>query len=205
MEVYGFENFREQYIAAGGTASSEAKNSLKVGGYISVMREFALSEKGLLRAGVKYWSTGDSYFFTTPDVEYQSSSGGSTDAKFKMRPRTDYLALPIQYGGRVSERITLYGGLTPAFNVNNIIRFNYFEGSGDDVDEKWDKFDNPVNARGMVVFVSTGLNYYMDSKWVLEFNVNKSLNSVYDDPNAVQIINDAKSWNFELGIGIALR
>ena len=54
---YGFDAFRENYIAAGGSATSEVKNSVRVGFYISAEADFFLNEKLFIRSGLKFMNT----------------------------------------------------------------------------------------------------------------------------------------------------
>jgi len=204
MALYGFENFRDDYLNAGGTASSPATNSIKVNGYIGIESDITVSEKGLIKTGLKYVSVGDSYFFTTKDIQYKDSYGSKTDAKFIMRPRIDYLAIPVNYGIRQSERFSIYAGVTPHFNVDNLIRYNRFTGNVKDVKEKWERMDNPVNVKKMVLFANLGASYYMSQRALLDLRIHRSLGSVYDDPNVSPTFNEANVWNVELGFGLAL-
>jgi hypothetical protein len=204
MGAYGFEVFRDDYINSGGSASSPATNSIKVNGYFGIEADFKLSEKGFLKTGLKYVSVGDSYFFKTKDIQYQDGNGTKTDAKFIMRPRLDYLAIPLNYGIQTTETISIYAGITPHFNVGNIFRTNRFTGNARDVDEKWDKTNNPIDARRMVLFANVGATFYLSDRLVFDSRVYRSLASVYDDPEFQVPFNEAKIWNVELGIGFKL-
>lgn len=212
MEDYGFNQIREDYIDVGGSVTSEAKNSVRMGIYFAAEADFSLGEKSFIKTGLKYTTTGDSYFFKTDDVVLQSSSGSESDEKFKLRPRLDYLAVPVNYGINVSEAISIYGGVTPSFNINNVIRTNRFEADGDDVKQKWDSNDNPVAEASFVTFVNAGISYYLGEAsgtvMVFDLRFSQTLNNVYDDSNFANTttkFNDTKLWSLELGVGIALK
>lgn len=210
MSDYGFDVFRENYITAGGSATSEVKNSVRTGFYVAAESDIFLKENLFLKAGLKYATVGDSYFFKTDDVVLQSSSGSSTDEKYKLRPRLDYFLIPVNIGVDVSETVSLYAGLTPGFNVNNILRSNRFEIDGDDVKIKWDKADNPVEARGLTTFLNFGTSFYIQDsssfRYAFDLRFNYSLSTVYDDSrlDPSSDISNTRIWSFELGMGIAL-
>lgn len=207
VSQYGFDTFREDYIAAGGSATSEVKNSVRVGFYLAAQADFSLNESTFLRSGLKFMNTGDSYFFKTDDVVLQSSSGTETDEKYKFRQRLSYVAIPVNLGKTVSDKVLFYGGLTTALNVSNVLKASYFEADGDKVKQKWEKDDNPVDARGMVIFLNGGLNYFFSvgsMECFLDFAFNHSLSSVYDDPNVDPAFDNANAWNLDMGIGIRL-
>ncbi|MEP5611616.1 MAG: hypothetical protein ABJP45_05170 [Cyclobacteriaceae bacterium] len=212
MVDYGFEQFREDYIDAGGSTTSDAKNSVRLGIYLAAEADFSIGEKSFVKTGLKYVTTGDSYFFKTDDVVLQSSSGSESDEKFKLRPRLDYLAIPVNYGINVSDVISIYGGVTPSLNINNVIRTNRFEEDGDDLKQKWDSNDNPVAETSLVTFLNAGISYYLGegsgTAMVFDLRFSQALNNVYDDSNfsnTTAKFNDTKLWSLELGIGIALR
>lgn len=204
MALYGFEDYRADYISNGGTASSPANNSIKVNGYIGIETDINVSEKGFIKTGLRYVSVGDSYNFTTPEIQYQDGYGSKSDARFILRPRLDYIAVPLNYGFRPSERLTLYGGLTPHFNVDNLLRYNTFSGNANDVKEKWERLDGPVNASKMVLFVNAGATYNMSSRTLLDLRILRSLGSVYDDGEVADEFNEAKIISVELGFGLIL-
>ncbi|MEP1095162.1 MAG: hypothetical protein ABJG78_08630 [Cyclobacteriaceae bacterium] len=211
MTDYGFDQFRQDYIDDGGSATSDIKNSVRLGFYIAAEADFSIGEKSFIKTGLKYMTTGDSYFFKTDDVVLQSSSGSESDEKFKLRPRLDYLAIPVNYGVDVSQKISLYAGVTPSLSINNILRTNRFEADGDDVKQKWDKTDNPVSEASLVAFLNAGLSYYLGGNsgtpMIFDLRFSQSLNNVYDDSdfdNTTTKFNDTKLWSLELGIGIAI-
>ncbi|MEO9872865.1 outer membrane beta-barrel protein [Ekhidna sp.] len=204
---YGFDTFREAYIDAGGSATSEVKNSVRIGFYLAALADIPLNESVFIRSGLKYMNTGDSYFFKTDDVVLQSSSGSETDEKYKFRQRLSYLSIPLNMGKSLSKKIGIYGGVTPSINVGNIVKINYFEEDGDKVKQKWEKDDNPVDARGVVMFLNGGMNYFFIGDKVdyfIDFGFNYALSSVYDDPDAESIFKEANAWNIDLGFGIRL-
>ncbi|MBV6644816.1 MAG: outer membrane beta-barrel protein [Cyclobacteriaceae bacterium] len=211
ISEYGFDTFREEYINAGGSVTSEVKNALRPGFYIAVEGDFYLGEKTFLKTGLKYMTAGDSYYFKTDDVVLQSSSGSETDERFKLRPKLEYLSVPVNFGLDIGDKFSVYAGLTPSLTLNNVLRNNRFEGSGDDVKQKWDGSDNPVDEASIVTFVNAGVTYIFmgDSNplLILDLRVNHSLNSVYNDSdfdNSAFDFNDTKLWSVELGIGLAL-
>ena len=205
MALYGFEDYRDFYISNGGTASSEAINSLKAGGYLAIEHEFMVSKNGFVKTGIKYVSVGDAFFFKTTDIQYQNGYGATSDGKFKMRPRLDYIAIPLNYGIRAGETISIYAGLTPHFNTKNIIRTNRFTGNANDLEEKWDAMDNPVTARKMVFFADLGMSYYLgDGKSVIDLRVSRSISSVYDAPLYNPAFSEAGAWSIELGMGFTI-
>jgi len=204
MGLYGFEDFRSDYLSNGGSASSPARNSIKVNGYIGIETDINLSEKGFIKTGLKYVSVGDSYNFSTKDIQYQDGYGSKTDARFIWRPRLDYIAVPLNYGFRPSEKLTLYGGLTPHINVDNLLRYNTFSGNAKDVKEEWERIDGPVDATKIVLFVNAGATYYLSSRTLLDLRILRSLGSVYDDAEVADEFNEAKIINVELGFGLIL-
>ena len=209
MSEFGFVQFRQDYISAGGSATSEAKNSLRIGFYIAAEMDFNIQENSFIKTGLKFSTMGDSYFFKTDDVVFQQGSS-ETDEKYKLRPRVDFLSIPINYGINVTDRLSLFVGVSPSIQVNNILRANRFEqkGTSDEVKIKWDKVDNPVAVRGLVNFLNIGSNFYWGTgskmKYIFDFRFNYSLNSIYDDDLVVDKINNAKMWNVEVGFGIAI-
>jgi len=203
MALYGFEDYRAAYLDAGGTASSAATNSIKVNGYIGMECDIKLAEKTFLKTGLKYLSVGDSYFFTTKDVQYQDSYGKS-DGRYIWRPRLDYLAVPLNYGIRQSDVLTLYAGITPHFNLDNLLRYSYYSGSGDDVEQKWERIDGPVDAKKMVLFANVGASYYLSQRSLLDLRIHRSLGSVYDDAEVANTFNETGAWSVEIGFGLVL-
>ena len=208
MEEYGFIEYRQMLIDEGINASSEAKNSVRPGAVIGIEMDVFLNENTFLKTGVKYTNGGDSYFFKTTDIQYQRFYGLITsDARFKIRPRLDYIAIPINYGKKV-EDFTFYGGVTPHINVASALRVNSFDArSPNDVREEWDREDDVVKATKTVYFFNLGANYLIpafDFDNVISLNVSYSLNPVYDDPSATGQINDARLWTIELGYGITI-
>lgn len=208
LENYGFEDSRESYIARGGSASSPSVNSIRPGFFLSISSDIKISEQEFIKVGIAYTTTGDAYYFKTDDIQYQGSYGTTSDAKIKMRPRLDYVAIKVNYGDRISDRISLYGGFTPGINVLNVIRTNKFTGDSDDLKEKWDRTDNDIVARPVVLFGNVGISYYLlDGLTVIDLNINKSLMSVYNDPffnGTTALFNEAGMWNIEAGIGLYL-
>ncbi len=211
MIDYGFDQVRQVYIDLGGNPTSDIKNSIRLGFYLSAEANFFIGEKSFIKTGVKYMTTGDSYFFKTDDIVLQSSSGSETDEKFKLRPRLDYVGIPVNYGIDISETISLYGGVTPSFSINNVLRNNRFEQDGDDVKQKWDSNDNLVEEASLVTFLDVGISYYLSKSsglpLVFDLRFNTALNSVYDDSsfdNTTAKFNDSKLWSVELGMGISL-
>ncbi|MEQ9466842.1 MAG: hypothetical protein RLN88_05485 [Ekhidna sp.] len=208
MEEYGFIEYRQARIDDGINASSEAKNSVRPGAVVSIEMDVYLNDNTFLKTGVKYTNGGDSYFFKTPDIQYQRYYGLiTTDARFKYRPRLDYIAIPVNYGKKLGD-FTIYGGLTTHINMATALRANYFEGSGGNtVRERWDREDDLVKATKTVFFFNIGANYLIpafDMDNVVSLNIGYSLNPVYDQPNAEGQINSARLWTIEIGYGITL-
>ncbi|WP_420576573.1 hypothetical protein [Ekhidna sp.] len=208
MQEYGFIEYRQALIDEGINASSEAKNSVRIGAVISIEIDVYLNENTFLKTGVKYTNGGDSYFFKTPDIQVPRFYGLITsDGRFKVRPRLDYIAIPINYGKKIND-FTVYGGITPHINQATALRSNSFVGAGGNtVEEEWDREDDLVKATKTVYFFNLGANYLIpafDFDNVISLNVSYSLNPVYDQPNAVGQINDARLWTIEVGYGITL-
>lgn len=165
MSDYEFDTRRDEYINAGGSATSEVTNSVRTGFYLAAEADFFVSETSFVKTGIKYTTTGDSYFFKTDDVVLQSSSGSKSDEKFKLRPRLDYLAIPINFGLKASDKISVYAGVTPHMALSNTLRNNRFEGgSNDDLKQKWDKTDKPINEATIVTFLNGGINYIFEEE-----------------------------------------
>ncbi len=207
MEDYGFEVYRELYISQGGSATSEAKNSVRTGFYLAAEADLFISEKSFLKSGLKYTTLGDSYFFKTDDVVFRSSTGSESDEKYKFRPRLDYLAIPVNYGLQLSEYITIQAGVTAQFTLNNALRANYYEpGKNDSVKQKWENTEDVVEASSFVPFGNLGISYYAN-QLVFDLRYNQSLASVYDDPafeGTTAQFNDTNLWNIEIGMGFVL-
>lgn len=208
MEEYGFIDYRQSLIDQGVNASTSARNSLRIGATIGIEIDVYLNENTFLKTGVKYTNAGDSYFFKTPDIQTQRLYGLlSQDAKFKIRPRLDYIAIPLNYGKEFND-FTFYGGVTTHINVATALRVNSFENSGGNtVREEWDREDDLVAATKTVFFLNVGANYYLpafDVDNVISINIGYSLNPVYDQPNAIGKINDAKIWMVEVAYGVTL-
>lgn len=206
MQEYGFIDYRQMLIDEGVSASSEAKNSVKIGAVISIEIDVYLNENTFLKTGVKYTNGGDSYFFKTPDIQVPRFYGLiNSDGRFKIRPRLDYIAIPINYGKKLND-FTFYGGITPHINQATALRVNSFEGTGGNtVQEEWDREDDLVAATKTVYFFNLGANYLIpafDFDNVVSLNFSYSLNPVYDQPNAAGQINDAHLWTIELAYGI---
>jgi hypothetical protein len=203
MEAYGFENFRSNYILAGGTADSEAKNSLKGGGFLAVEYDFMISKKAFIKTGMRYTTLGDNFAFETRDIIYTNGYGSETNGKYKWRPRLDYLAIPLNIGVRPSEKVAIYGGLSPSINVKNVVRTNKFTGPADDLDEKWDATSDVVKATPVVLFANAGISYYaQDGATFFDLRVSRSLGHVYDDSTVNPIFSEAGAWNVEVGLGL---
>lgn len=208
MEEYGFIEYRQNLIDGGINASTEAKNSIRPGAMISIEMDVYLNENTFLKTGVKYTNGGDSYFFKSPDIQYRRFYGLiTTDARFKIRPRLDYIAIPLNYGKKIDD-FTIYGGITTHINKASALRVNSFEGAGGNtVQEEWDREDDLVKATKTVFFFNLGANYLIpafDFDNVISLNVGYSLNPVYDQPNAAGQINSARLWMIEVGYGITL-
>ena len=204
ISEYGFDDFREAYIALGGSATSEVRNSVRVGFYISALADFYLNESMFIRSGLKFQNTGDSYYFSTNDVVLVSGNT-ETDERYKWRQRLGYLSIPVNIGKLASDKVTLYGGLTPSLNVANITKLNYFEADGDDVKIKWEKGDT-YEPRNMLVFLNGGMNFLFPGgsvEYFFDLGFNYSLSSVYDDP-AGGDLNSANAWQFDIGFGVRL-
>ena len=205
MEVYGFEFYRSDFIANGGTASSEAVNSIKGGGFFAVEHEFLISKKVFAQTGLRYTTLGDNFAFETTDIVYTNGYGSETDGKYKWRPRLDYLAIPLNIGIRPSEQLAIYGGLSPHINIKNIVRVNRFAGPDDDLEEKWDAHKEWVKATPLVLFTNVGMSYYArDGVTFIDLRVSRSLGSVYNDSDADIKFNETGAWNVELSIGASL-
>ncbi|MEO9482920.1 MAG: hypothetical protein ABJG47_05715 [Ekhidna sp.] len=208
MEEYGFLDYRQSLIDQGVGASTSARNSLRPGAVIGIEIDVYLNENTFLKTGVKYTNGGDSYFFKTPDIQFQRYYGLITsDARFKIRPRLDYIAIPVNYGKSVGD-FTIYGGITPHINVASALRTNSFDiRNPGRVREEWDRQDDLVKATKTVFFLNLGANYFIpafDVDNVVSLNFGYSLNPVYDQPNAAGKINDAHLWMIELAFGITL-
>ncbi|MEM7298902.1 MAG: hypothetical protein AAF391_11625 [Bacteroidota bacterium] len=207
ISEYEFDTFREAYIALGGSATSEVKNSVRVGFYLSAEADFYLNETLFIRSGLKFFNTGDSYFFKTNDVVLVSSSGSESDERFKFRQRLGYFSIPVNIGKQVSDRVTLYGGFTPSINVSNVMRASFFEADGDDVKEEWSKSDNPAEPRSMIILVNGGLNYLFPGgsvEYFIDFGFDYSLSSVYNDPTLTADFENANALNINIGFGMRL-
>lgn len=208
MQEYGFIEYRQALIDEGINASSAAINSVRPGAVVSLEMDVYLNESTFLKTGVKYTNGGDGYFFKTPDIQYQRFYGLVTsDARFKIRPRLDYIAIPVNYGRKFSD-FTIYGGITPHINVASALRVNSFEiSSSNNVQEKWDREDDLVTATETVFFFNIGSNYLIpafDFDNVISLNFGYALNPVYNHPDGSGQINDARLWIIELGFGIML-
>lgn len=208
MEEYGFLDYRQSLIDQGINASTSARNSVRPGAVISIEMDIYLNENTFLKTGVKYTNGGDSYFFKTPDIQYQRYYGLITsDARFKVRPRLDYIAIPLNYGKSVND-FTFYGGITTHINVASALRINSFDTRNpSSVRERWDRQDDIVRATKTVFFFNLGANYLVpafDVDNVVSLNFGYALNSVYDQPNAAGKINEAHLWIIELAFGITL-
>jgi hypothetical protein len=205
MASFGFEAFRDNYIALGGSASSKANNLFKSGGFLAVEHDFMISQSSFIKLGMRYTSVGDNYAFETSDIKYQNGYGGKIDGMFIWRPRIDYLAIPINYGLRPSELISIYGGITPHIMVKNIIRQNKFTGPANDLEQKWDALKNPVDAAPFVLFANVGMSYYArDGVTFFDLRISRSLGDVFNDPQALDIFDQTGAWNVELGVGESL-
>lgn len=212
MSDYGFDQYRQDYISLGGSATSDIKNSVRMGFYLSAEADFYISEKAFVKTGVKYMTTGDSYFFKTNDVVFRSNTGSETDEKYKWRPRLDYLALPVNLGTDIGQRFSFFGGVTAGLNINNTLRINYFEpGKNDTVKEKWENLDTNVETAGLVFFLNGGVNYIIDQTLpfpvIMELRYHQSLNAVYSDPafdGTTTQFNNTNLWNLEIGIGVKI-
>lgn len=208
MEEYGFIDYRQSLIDGGINASSEAKNSVRPGAMIGIEMDISLNENTFLKTGVKYTNGGDSYFFKTTDIQYQRFYGLITsDARFKVRPRLDFIAIPINYGKKVDD-FTFYGGITPHINVASALRANSFDASNPgNVREEWDREDDLLKATKTVYFFNLGANYLLpafDLDNVVSLNFGYSLNPVYNQPNAAGKINSAHLWMIEIGYGLTI-
>lgn len=208
MEEYGFVEYRQSLIDQGISASTSARNSIRPGAVISIEMDIYINENTFLKTGVKYTNGGDSYFFKTPDIQTQRFYGLiNSDARFKIRPRLDYIAIPINYGKTLND-FTFYGGITPHINMASALRVNSFDLSNrNNVREEWDREDDLVAATKTVFFLNVGANYYIpafDVDNVISLNFGYSLNPVYDQPNADGQINSARLWMVELTYGITL-
>lgn len=205
-EEFGFDSFRQAYIDLGGSATSTVKNSIRVGFYLTVETDLALTKKSLLRFGVKYMTLGDSYFFKTDDVVLQSSNGSESDEKFKLRPRIDYLGIPLKYGYRIGDKIRILVGANSSIPIKNVIRTNRFDVNGSDVKQKWDTTENPIKESKLLVMLATGFNYsVIEGKvpLIVDFSFNYGLTNIYNDTQ-VTIFNDSTLWSFEVGLGVGL-
>ena len=208
MEEYGFLAYRQALIDQGISASTSARNSIRPGAVISIEMDVYLNENTFLKTGVKYTNAGDSYFFKTPDIQSRRFYGLlSSDARFKFRPRLDYIAIPLNYGKKVND-FTFYGGITTHLNMATALRTNSFElNVGNTVREEWDREDDLVAATETVFFFNIGANYLLpafDVDNVISLNIGYSLNPVYDQPGAAGDINSAHLWVIELGFGATL-
>lgn len=208
MEEYGFIDYRQSLIDQGLNASTSARNSIRPGAMISIELDVYLKEGIFLKSGIKYTNAGDSYFFKTPDIQTQRFYGLLTsDARYKIRPRLDYVAIPLNYGKELND-FTIYGGITTHINVASALRINSFDGtSGNFVQEEWDREDDLVSATKTVFSLNFGANYYIpafDVDNVVSLNIGYSLNPVYDQAGAVGDINSARIWSVEVGYGASL-
>lgn len=209
MEELGFEEYRQDYIDAGGSATSSAKNAFRMGFVLSAEMEIKLNEKSYFLTGMKYSTTGDSYNFSTDDVVLRNGNGSESDERIKMRPRLDYISIPINYGRAIHKRISIYGGFTPSINIKNDLRFNYYEGDNDDLKQKWDSFENPIEASQILLFANLGGKYILiDGKspqLYTTLNFNYSLNNVYSDSIIEGTeIEATKLWSLEVTLGLTI-
>ncbi|SNS45289.1 hypothetical protein SAMN05421640_0209 [Ekhidna lutea] len=208
MQEYGFIEYRQFLIDEGVNASSPATNSVRPGGMIGLEMDILLDKTSFVKTGIKYTNGGDGYFFKTPDIQYQQYYGlVSTDARFKFRPRLDYIAVPVNYG-KILGDFSVYGGVTPHINVASALRVNYFEVDNPSrVQEKWEREDDLLTAANNVYFLNVGANYIapaFDLDYVMSLNFSYSLNPVYDHPGAVAQINSAHLWLIELAFGFTI-
>ncbi|MEM7297889.1 MAG: outer membrane beta-barrel protein [Bacteroidota bacterium] len=205
MDDYGFIDYRQGLIDGGVNASSEARNSIRPGAMVGLEMDVYVNENTFLKTGVKYTNGGDSFFFKTSDIQYGNII--RSDARFKLRPRLDYISIPLNYGKQIKD-FTIYGGVTTAINVASALRVNSFDVSNpNNVQEDWDREDDLVIGNKTVFFLNAGLNYFIpafDIDQVVSLNIGYSLNSVYDDPNVVGDFNNAGMWLIEIGYGITL-
>lgn len=208
MQEYGFIEYRQALMDGGINASSAATNSVRLGAVISIEMDVYLNENTFLKTGVKYTNGGDSYFFKTPDIQAPRFYGLITsDGRFKVRPRLDYIAIPINFGKKMND-FSFYGGITPHINVATALRANSFEGAGGNtVQEEWDREDDLVKATKTVYFFNLGANYLIpafDFDNVVSLNFGYALNPVYNQPGGMGEINSARLWMIEIGYGITL-
>lgn len=208
MEEFGFIEYRQSLIDQGVNASTSARNSIRPGAVISIEVDVYINEDLFLKTGVKYTNAGDSYFFKTPDVQVPRFYGlFRSDARYKIRPRLDYIAIPLNYGKALND-FTVYGGVTTHINFASALRSNDFEPSGGNtVQEVWDRDDDFFDATKTVFSLNVGANYYIpafDVDNVVSINFSYSLNPVYDHPGAAEQINNARIWSVEVGYGATL-
>lgn len=204
MEEVGYIDYYEFLVEEGVNASSDPTNSLRPGAVLGMEMDISLTEKGFLKAGLKYTNMGDSYFFKSPDIQYQ---GGftSSDARYIWRPRIDYLAIPINYGTRLGS-VSIYGGLTPHFALSSARRYNYYEGSINDIEQVWERDDEYLKSENNILMLNAGANYRM-ARWDVDQLV--SLNIGYTLSKAELVVGDffqyeTGIWNIELSYGIVI-
>ena len=152
---FGFNEFRSNYIAEGGSATSPAINSIKAGGMGSAELDIFLNEETFLRLGLRYLTLGDAFYFKTDDIQQTNGYGSQSNAKYILRPRIDYLGVPTLIGIKFSDRVSFYAGLYSAFALNNIIRFNDYLGNLDDLDQEWYSLNSPYKSRTFIIFWSS--------------------------------------------------
>lgn len=207
MKEFGFIDYRQRLIDEGISASSSARNSIRVGAMIGFEMDVYLNEKSFLKTGFRYTNGGDGYFFKTPEFQYTSYWGLFTaDARFKYRPRLDYLAIPLNYGRRIGD-FSIYGGVTTQINIASALRANSFEVRGRSASENWDREDDFVEATKRVFLINAGVNYRIpawDFDQIIALNIGYALNSVYDDSRVSNRINEARLWMIELSFGFTI-
>ncbi len=208
MDEFGFIDYRQSLIDQGVNASTSARNSIRPGAVISIELDIYIKEDSFLKTGVKYTNAGDSYFFKTPDVQIPRLYGLlRSDARYKIRPRLDYIAIPLNYGKALND-FTVYGGITTHINFASALRSNEFEPSGGNtVQEVWDREDDFIDATKTVFSLNVGANYYIpafDVDNVVSINISYSVNPVYDQAGSTGQINSARIWSIEVGYGATL-
>lgn len=207
MDEFGFVNYRQDLLDGGISASSGPKNSLRLGAMVGFEMDVYISDDDFLKTGFRYTNGGDAYFFKTPDIQYASYWGLiTTDARFKFRPRLDYLAIPINYGRRFGD-FSVYGGITPHINIASALRVNSFELRGSSAEEDWDREDDFVEATKTVYFLNAGVNYRIpawDFDQIVALNISYGLNAAYDDPAVAARISEARLWLIEVSFGFTI-
>ncbi|MFI3306442.1 MAG: porin family protein [Rikenellaceae bacterium] len=161
---------------SGYETGDDEKNKSRLGFAVGVTGEYSLSDKMSVSAELLYSAQGDK-------ITYEDSGdidGYSYSEEGKEKYNLSYLNIPILYGYKVMDKLTVKAGIQLGFllSAKNVEKYECtFDGETEKYDEE---YDIKSGCNSIDFAIPVGVAYDLTEKIAVDLRYNIGMSSIYD-------------------------